>query len=1105
MSKKRAPKEFKSRSKSTQKPLAQKKETLSLSQEAGLLSDLFNQGRFEEAEDYARRLLNKHPDWVYGWNILGVCCGELEKYNEALGAFQKVLSFLPNDPNVYNNIGPVFQELGKLTEAVESLQKAVALNPNLTTAHLNLGIALRKQGKLKEAEESLRSAQTLSPDYPEIYRNLALIYEDLGNIEEARWLFEKAITLAPSDPQIISNYAHCRKFKAEDHHWADRLERILSQTEREKDRTHCHFALGKMYDDMGRYGEAFTHYREGNHLERKKNNYHRNNFSTFVDSLIKASPAGHQRSRKWTGFLSEIPVFILGMPRSGTSLVEQIISSHPLVFGAGELEYFNEKRKALVAKQGSSYSECIENLSDIELEEIAAEYLDLLGKLDDKALRVTDKMPSNFIHLGLISLLFPRARVIHCRRNPLDTCLSIFFQNFSNRHPYAYDLGELGHYYGEYERLMGHWRQVIPQKMILEVDYEAVLEKPEEVSRNLIGFCGLDWDDRCLKFHENKRAVRTASFWQVRQPLYKTSKERWRNYEKHLGPLVAELPNKKAGEIDETARLIRSVLKRYRIGPNDEAFIQEILKTDKNIFDTLQMLGIKAGQEGHNEEAEVLIRHAIKINSFSAEAFHNLGIVLMKRGKREEAVKHFRKALELHPDFAMADFNLGNILQQQGKLVEAEESYLRVLELKPGFVEAHLNLGVILEELGKLKEAIKHYQRAIDLKPDSAEAHNNLGNALQELGKLNEAEESYLRALELDPGFALAYKNYASCRKFTEEDNVLVDRLEVLLSNADKEEDRRNLHNALGKIYDDCGRYAAAFRNYKHCNQIERKKYKYRWQDFSTYVDRLIDAFPAGYYRTRPWAGATSEVPLFIVGMPRSGTTLIEQIISSHPLVYGAGELGCLEEITRGLKGRHETSYPECLKILTEDDWGEIVNLYLDFIWGFSGGSLRITDKMPGNFLHLGLVSLLFQMPRVIHCNRSPLDTCLSIFFQRFSGKSHPYSCDLVELGHYYLDYERLMTHWRKVLPTGMMLEIQYEEVIEKPEEMSRKLIAFCGLDWDKRCLKFYENDRKVRTASSWQVRQPLYKTSKERWRNYEKHLTSLVGILTGKRSWNSS
>jgi tetratricopeptide (TPR) repeat protein len=466
-------------------------------------------------------------------------------------------------------------------------------------------------------------------------------------------------------------------------------------------------------------------------------------------------------------------------------------------------------------------------------------------------------------------------------------------------------------------------------------------------------------------------------------------------------PLLTErLPKNEADEKTQSAGLIRRTMKHYKSGPEVEGLIDEILKTDKDTFDTLLMLGIKEGERDGSDlaEAEALIRQALKINRTSAKAFNNLGVILMRRGK------------------------------------------------------------------------------------------------------LDDAAESYSKAMDLKPEESLTYRNYVICRKFARGgDQALEDRLVSLLAGAKTDEDRIDFHYALGKIYDDCGRYDDSFRNYLLGNRLERGRFEYQWMDTSSLVDRLIEAFPVGYHRTKPWAGADSELPLFVLGMPRSGTTLIEQIISSHPLVFGAGELNGLEEIVRRLKSHLNVAYPEDRSSFGVEDWKNSADYYLKFLRGFSDDARRITDKMPHNFLHLGLISLLFRNPRVIHCRRDPLDTCLSIFFQRFSFKGHPYSYDLEELGRYYYDYERLMAHWREVLPPGMMLEVQYEEVLERPEEMSRKLIDFCGLEWDDRCLRFYENDRKVRTSSAWQVRQPLYKTSKERWRHYEKHLAPLQRVLDGR------
>jgi hypothetical protein len=472
------------------------------------------------------------------------------------------------------------------------------------------------------------------------------------------------------------------------------------------------------------------------------------------------------------------------------------------------------------------------------------------------------------------------------------------------------------------------------------------------------------------------------------------------------------------------------------------------------------------------------------------------------RGQRQKGIGQVIKVPSISADDVRikAEELIRKTMKNYKSGPEVEKLIVGVLKNDKDTFDTLLMLGMKEGEKdgGDLAEAEALIRQALKINKTSAKAFNNLGVILIRRGNPAEAAESYSKAIELKPEESLTYRNYVMCRKFATGDQALESRLVSLLARAKTDEDRINLHHALGKIYDDSGRYDDSFHNYLLGNRLERAGFQYHWMHNSSYIDRLIGAFPVGYDRTQSWAGADSELPVFVLGMPRSGTTLIEQIISSHPLVFGAGELNGLEEIARGFKPRFNVSYPEGLSSLGAGDLKSSADYYLKFLRGFSGDALRITDKMPHNFIHLGLISLLFLNPRVIHCRRDPLDTCLSIFFQRFSFKGHPYSYDLEELGHYYYDYERLMAHWRGVLPLGMMLEVQYEEVLERPEEMSRRLIDFCGLEWDDRCLRFYENDRKVRTSSAWQVRQPLYKTSKERWRNYENHLAPLKLALDG-------
>jgi hypothetical protein len=321
----------------------------------------------------------------------------------------------------------------------------------------------------------------------------------------------------------------------------ERIEQLTSSTNTPPQvRQALHFAAGEFLDRQEKYDAAFEHFHRANALSGLR--FDASAHAAHIDGLIRAYSAEAMKALPRATHGSQRPVFIVGMPRSGTSLVEQILSSHPAVFGAGELNDVNALAAQLPEHLHTRqpYPACLGELTGARLDTLAAGYLRRLQDLDAQASRVTDKMPHNYLHLGLINLLFPEARVIHCTRDPRDTCLSIYFQSFSPAHSYATNLANLGFYFREYLRLMEHWRRVLEVRM-MEVNYEELVADVEGVSRRMVAFCGLDWDPACLEFQASGRRVSTASYEQVRQPVYTRSAGRWRHYARHLEPLFQAL------------------------------------------------------------------------------------------------------------------------------------------------------------------------------------------------------------------------------------------------------------------------------------------------------------------------------------------------------------------------------------------------------------------------------------------------------------------------------------------------------------------------------------------------------------------------------------
>ena len=438
----------------------------------------------------------------------------LQKAGRLLGAAQVYSRLLREDDRnaeAWHLLGTVEIRRGNFDAAEELIGKALALQPENAVFHHNLAYALGAQSRTGAAEAAYRRAVALDPDYAEAHFNLA------------QW-----VRVVPGDPLIGS------------------LERLLAKPGLCRGaRCFLGFAAGKVHDDLGEYDRAFRHYLDGNAAKGARPNPAYG--SDYLGRILEVcGPAlRSRRAQVRPGGVrpgGARPVFIVGMPRSGTSLVEQILASHPAVFGGGELPLVDRIAEALAAHGpgGAAYPACLPAVPDRVLAGFAAGYRKAVRGPAGAAAVVTDKAPLNFRHLGLIALLFPDARIVHCRRDPLDTCLSCFFQNFTSGQEYSFDLAELGRFYRDYRRMMAAWAEVLPVE-IFDLDYEALVADLEGLGRRLLAFCGLDWHPDCGRFFETRRPVLTASRVQVRRPLYGSSVGRWRRYRGHLGPLVAAL------------------------------------------------------------------------------------------------------------------------------------------------------------------------------------------------------------------------------------------------------------------------------------------------------------------------------------------------------------------------------------------------------------------------------------------------------------------------------------------------------------------------------------------------------------------------------------
>lgn len=456
---------------------------------------------------------------------------------EAAACFRRIAELSNATPHDINLAGNLLLELGDARGAEDCYRKAVARDSGIVESHCNLGFARVAIGDLEGAVTAYNEALRLFPDHHDALAGLASVLERQGEYDRSYALVTSIISTNPAHPHAILTFAYLSHRFDRERDAVTLLRQLLDRPDiTAQCRAQVFFALGKLLDSLGDYDAAFHNYREGNALKRYP--YDRQQHETGIAQLQSAfSPQFMARAPRAAN-RSEVPIFIVGMARSGTSLVEQILASHPEIHGAGELENITLLANELFRSVGGgiSYPQCIDNASQDLLDKLSRQHLAYLNTISQGTARVTDKLPGNIYNLGLIDLLFPGARVIHVMRDPLDTCLSCYFQNFVVGHYYSYDLAHVGTYYRNYLRMMAHWRRVI-RIPILEIRYEDLVADLENVSRRLVGFCGLDWSAQCLRFSDNTRSVATASYEQVRQPIYTRSVGRWQHYDRYLEPL----------------------------------------------------------------------------------------------------------------------------------------------------------------------------------------------------------------------------------------------------------------------------------------------------------------------------------------------------------------------------------------------------------------------------------------------------------------------------------------------------------------------------------------------------------------------------------------
>ena len=515
----------------------------------------------------------------------------------------------------------------------------------------------------------------------------------------------------------------------------------------------------------------------------------------------------------------------------------------------------------------------------------------------------------------------------------------------------------------------------------------------------------------------------------------------------------------------------------------------------RDSFDEEIKEAIDHQESGRGELAEEIYRKILKQDPNHVEAGRLLASIAMEHDKFKDAEIFLLRVVKNAPKYPRAWADLVKAQREQDKFEIALDSSEKLISLDPNIPESYMVRASVEGEAGMQHEAIESYKKALSISPEKPGALCSMAHHLKTIGKQDEAISVYRQAIKIQPDHTESYWSMANLKTFSFEDSEIRD-MENLLSNKDLPDiGRIHLHNALGLEYESRGDYDKAFENLSNCNTLRRKSESYDPVEYETMIDKIIEILSEKKLKREP-VKASEVTPIFIVGLPRSGSTLIEQILASHSCIEGTHEL---HEMSMSMRHVREASnanqrFPEALEKFRPNEWKMLGEEYLKTTEKYRTDKLFFIDKNPNNFTFVGAIKLAIPNAKIINAKRHPLDSCFGSFKQLFAS-GQPFSYDLTELGEYYMEYLRIMEHWHKACP-GFVLDVNYESVVSDLDSEVKRILEFCELPFEENCLRFYETERAVKTASSEQVRKPIYSSSVNLWRNYEHKLSDLIEIL---------
>lgn len=1025
-------------------------------------------------------------------------------YREVIAELHPVVSQPGADPQDVCDLGLAFLQAREFSAASLCFESVLERRNEDSAAFLGLAKVRFHQA---DSAEARRLCEALPAD-PEAQVLLGQIHEQAAEYEEAQAAYHAATLLIPDFGDAMLGLARLGQLKC-----PEDLEARLDQCEFEADEEALlRGAVAQAFEDQGQHARALANALRGKALTRRPQGAEGSRADTVV--ALTAAMEGE------TSTSTEEPIFLIGARCSGGSRIERMLARYPGVHAVGERNDGLKLASRMVAADA---------LTPEQLDELAAEYWQGLAPLPNGVRHPIDWTPANLQLVGYLARMFPRAIFVHVHRDPRDVAVSQLLTSFGHlRVPESTSIRNVARSLRDAQRLAAHWRSQA-QVRFVDVEYEALTQDPEGVMEPVLTELGLDWDPRCLEpesrvdppFHSLR--TNAVGRWH-RHPALFTSPDWIEEWGFPTSLPMSPTQSTQAQELRDEQSLLRQAKSKFSGGDHEGAavILIDFIAKDRQQPEAWYWLGRCLMELGRWTEACQALDNSTRMRGDHAEAHLNHGKALIKMRRLEEAVRAFRRAITLNPEGAEALELMGLTYVALERSAEARMSFRRALEIDPDRAEIHFRLGEIHRDQGASHAAASAFRRATEIDPEnvryleeyavalaggsqldaaievvdrlfaleqnSPQGHLARGWTRQQIGDKEGCIADYKRCLELRPGYTSAYHRLAREGAFDD-----AARIHELLETDMSVKHRTELLTTLGYVYEHAGEYEKAWEHFVNGNSLLTPLAGYDRDKERELLESTKKHVGADLMSQLHGMGDPNHMPVFVVGMPRSGTSLVEQILVSHPQVSGVGEQPGISYIASNFTRRNEENqpYPMGLRYMGRDHAVRAAAEYLKSIEAPSGDYERLVDKTPQNYIHLGLISLIFPNARIIHIKRNPLDTCISNFTTSFGPTRVRFSLDLEDLTSCYEDYERYMKHWNKVLPVDI-LEVNYEDLVTDTEAQSRRMIEHLGLNWDDSCLDFHRSRRVVNTASNLQVRQPTHTRSIEKWRKYEPWLGPL-------------